>query len=227
VEERKSWLPAGLEGSGWEPDDRSSQRSNAGSKRSGTGADASGPWQPNTEKSPDSGPNASSGNWQPYDPNRPESKRSRKDAEPDEADSRQAAAPKSEGEEARNEDRDRKDTDDGKENDGEKDEPKSERDGDSEQGTRSDVDAMGQDKHRQVIGQRVGASRTKQLAYYGAFVAFVIVAYLGLKVAVSHFDKAPAHDKAQAPWSQKNAPDEPLGGFTPKTKGEKGPTRFQ
>lgn len=235
MEERKSWLPAGLEGSGWEPDDRSSQRSSAGSKRSGEGADASGPWQPKTEKAPDSGPSASSGTWQPYDPKRPESKRSRKDAEPDEADSRQAHAPRDEKpqpkserqeetssgerEQPRREDRDRKD------DSGRRDEAKAERD--AEQEGRSDVDAMGQDKHRQVVGQRVGASRTKQLAYYGAFVAFLVVAYLGLKIAVDDLDKAPAHDKDQAPWSQKNAPDEPLGGFTPKTKGEKGPTNFQ
>ncbi len=86
---------------------------------------------------------------------------------------------------------------------------------------------MGQEKHRSVVGQRYGASRAKQFAYYGTFVAFVIAAYFGLKIAVNDLDKAPAHDKNQAPWSQKNAPDEPLGGFTPKTNGEKGPTNFQ
>ena len=86
---------------------------------------------------------------------------------------------------------------------------------------------MGQDKHRKVTGQRYGASRTKQLAYYGAFVAFVIVAYLGFKAAVDHFDKAPAHDPNQAPWSKPGAPNEPLGGFTPRAPGQKGPTNFQ
>lgn len=241
MEERKSWLPAGLEGSGWEPDDRSSQRSGAGSKRSGGDADASSPRQPKAEKSPDSdrGPSASSGSWQPYDPDRPESKRARKDPESDEEDSRQREAPKSERSSARQEDRDRKDALDvrdrkdedarGRDDDGRgrDDESKAARDRESDQEGRSDVDAMGQDKHRQVVGQRVGASRTKQLAYYGAFVAFVIVAYLGFKIAVDNLDKAPAHDKAQAPWSQKKAPDQPLGGFTPKTKGEKGPTNFQ
>jgi hypothetical protein len=213
VEERKSWLPAGLEGSGWEPDDRASQRS-AGSKRSGAGAEAAGPWQPKAEKSPEQAPSASSGTWQPYDPDRPASKRARKSPESDEAEQ----APR---EEPAREERDRKDEE------GSKDESKAERGGDGQEGSRSDVDAMGQDKHRAVVGQRVGASRTKQLAYYGTFLAIVVAGYFGLKIAVDNLDKAPAHDKDQAPWSQKNAPDEPLGGFTPKTKGEKGPTNFQ
>jgi hypothetical protein len=90
---------------------------------------------------------------------------------------------------------------------------------------RSTVDAMGQDKHRQVVGQRYGASRARQLAYYGIFIAFVIGGYLGLKVATDRLDKAPAHDTNQAPWSKPNAPQGPLGGFVP--PGHKGPTRFQ
>ena len=101
------------------------------------------------------------------------------------------------------------------------------RDSDSEHGQRSDVDAMGQDKHRRVIGQRYGASRGRQLLYYGLFVAFVVAVYLGGQAAVSHFDKAPKHDKAQAPWAQKGAPDIPLGGFEPRNAGQKGPTKFQ
>jgi hypothetical protein len=224
VEERKSWLPAGLEGSGWEPDDRASQRSEAKAKRSS--------------------PSASAGTWEPYDPDRPESKRARKggeEAQPHEE--KPAEAPKGESEQAREDARadqegaGRKDDtgsdpEDGPES-GSRDEPKSDREPKSEQdsgsgeGGRSDVDAMGQDKHRQVVGQRYGASRAKQLIYYGTFVAFVIAAYLGLKVAVDHLDKAPAHDKDQAPWAKPGAPDEPLGGFTPKDKGAKGPTNFQ
>jgi hypothetical protein len=222
VEERKSWLPAGLESSGWQPDDRASQRSGSGSKRSGGAPDASGAGQPSAETSSDAGPSASSSPWQPYDPKRPESKRSRKSADPEPADAGQAGEHRQEKAESKAEQ--------SREPEGERDKPEDagEKDGDRDgQGGRSDVDAMGQDKHRQVIGQRVGASRAKQLAYYGTFIAFVIVAYLGLKVAVSHFDKAPAHDTNQAPWSKPGAPDEPLGGFTPKTKGEKGPTNFQ
>jgi hypothetical protein len=233
VEERKSWLPAGLEGSGWEPDDRASQRSGARSKQAGSTGGASSAAQPQAKGSAEDGPSASSGPWQPYDPDRPESKRSgtSADSEPakaapqerSEPEAKKGDAAQAKGDEPTRGERD----DDGKADDDREERPDADRDRDGQEGGRSDVDAMGQDKHRTVIGQRYGASRTKQLAYYGAFVAFVIAAYLGLQLAVDHFDKAPAHDRDQAPWSQKNAPDEPLGGFTPRTKGEKGPTNFQ
>jgi hypothetical protein len=90
----------------------------------------------------------------------------------------------------------------------------------------SDVDALGQDKHRQVIGQH-NPNRGKQFLYYAAFLVFVVLAYIGLSAAVSHFDKAPSHDPAKAPWAQKGAPQIPLGGFEPKQKDQKGPTHFQ
>jgi hypothetical protein len=92
---------------------------------------------------------------------------------------------------------------------------------------RSDVDAMGQDKHRKVIGQRYGASRGRQLLYYGIFVAFLVVCYIGLSAAVSHFDKKPAHSPAVAPWSKQDAPQGPLGGFEPRKAHQRGPTHFQ
>ena len=91
----------------------------------------------------------------------------------------------------------------------------------------SDTDAMGQDKRREVIGQRYGASRARQLLYYGLFIAFLVAIYVGGQAAVSHLDKAPAHDKDQAPWSKSGAPQQPLGGFEPRTRNPKGPTRFQ
>jgi hypothetical protein len=91
----------------------------------------------------------------------------------------------------------------------------------------SDVDAMGQDKHRKVIGQRYGASRGRQLLYYGIFVAFLVLSYIGLSAAVSHFDKKPAHSPDVAPWSKAGAPQGPLGGFEPRKAHQRGPTHFQ
>lgn len=91
----------------------------------------------------------------------------------------------------------------------------------------STVDAMGQEKHRTVIGQRYGASRTRQFIYYGAFIAFVIAAYIGLKAATATLDKAPAKDPDQAPWSKSDATGEPLGGFEPEPSGQKGAADFQ
>lgn len=93
-----------------------------------------------------------------------------------------------------------------------------------ETGDPTTVDAMGQDKHRRVIGQRYGASRSKQLLYYGVFIAVVIGGYLGLKAAADQLDKAPAHDPDKAPWSRPGASQAPLGGFE---TGRKGPTKFQ
>ncbi len=90
----------------------------------------------------------------------------------------------------------------------------------------TDVDALGQDKHRKVIGQH-NPNRGRQLFYYGIFIAFIVVAYVGLSAAVDQLDKAPAHDPAQAPWAQRGAPQIPLGGFEPRKQGRKGPTHFQ
>ena len=73
----------------------------------------------------------------------------------------------------------------------------------------SDKDAMGQDKRRQVVGQGYGPSKSRQLVYYGLFVAFVIALYIGGKIAIDELDKAPAHNPDKAPWSQPNAPQTP------------------
>jgi hypothetical protein len=92
----------------------------------------------------------------------------------------------------------------------------------------SDVDAMGQDKYRKVVGKRYGLSRARQFLFYGIFLAVVVAAYIGLKAAADSLDKAPAHDTDQAPWSKPGAPQGPLGGFEPRKPDEKGsPTHFQ
>jgi hypothetical protein len=75
-----------------------------------------------------------------------------------------------------------------------------------EQQQPSEVDAMGKDKRRQVVGQSYGPSRASQLFYYGLFLAFVVVVYFGAKVAISELDKAPAKDKDQAPWTKNQIP---------------------
>jgi hypothetical protein len=224
VEDRYTWLPAGLESSRLEPDDRASQR--AGAARG---------------KSSDRGPAASSRD--PYDPNRPESKLGKsKETDPG------SRAGKSAKPAARKPARSHEWSEVSEEEDAPAAEPAQEKDTEPKQSKpqrperkpqpqaveakrqarpdgASTVDAMGQDKHRQVVGQRVGASRARQLAYYGIFFAFVVGAYLGLKAAADQLDKAPAHDPDAAPWSKPGAPQGPLGGFVP--PGHKGPTRFQ
>ena len=233
MEERESWLPAGLENSRWEPDDRASQRGDSARGKASRAA---------------STPSASSRD--PYDPDRPESKRGKVEpAEQGSAGSSEADSGKprtyewteveadeagSESESPKPQQQDAEQTREREparaEQREERREPERPRESDRDKPSeseqeRSTVDAMGQDKHRQVVGQRYGASRARQLAYYGIFIAFVIGAYLGLKAATATLDKAPAHDKDQAPWSKPNAPQGPLGGFVP--PGHKGPTRFQ
>jgi hypothetical protein len=81
---------------------------------------------------------------------------------------------------------------------------------DPETGLREvDLDAMGHDKRRQVVGKSYGASAAKQAAIYGAFVALVIALAFGAKILIDHADKPPAHNAAQAPWAQPGAPQTP------------------
>jgi Putative zinc-finger len=78
----------------------------------------------------------------------------------------------------------------------------------SDQG-RSDVDAMGQDKKRSVVGQGYGPSKGRQFLYYGLFILAIVAIYIGGKIAVSELDKAPKNDPAAAPGSQEAAPQTP------------------
>jgi hypothetical protein len=70
-------------------------------------------------------------------------------------------------------------------------------------------DAMGQDKRRQVVGHSYGPSKARQLLYYGVFIVFVILAYIGARIAIDELDKAPATHPDKAPWSQPDAPQTP------------------
>lgn len=81
------------------------------------------------------------------------------------------------------------------------------REGEEHAGSR--VDAMGQDKRRQIVGQSYAPSKARQLAYYGIFILFLILLYIGGKVAIDELDKAPSHDSVQAPWAQPQAPQTP------------------
>ena len=177
----------------------------------------SGDWKPyrreeEGEQAPESGDSPASskpnGDWKPYD--RPQ--------EAEAAEAREEPKARQESrEEPRSEAEDRSQQDDSR------DESR-DRQGEHEP---SGVDAMGQDKHRKVSGQRYGLSRGRQVLYYGLFVVFIIAAYIGLKAGADALDKPPAHDADKAPWSKSGAKGEPLGGFTPTSPGQKGATDFQ
>jgi hypothetical protein len=65
----------------------------------------------------------------------------------------------------------------------------------------SDVDAMGRDKRREVVGHSYGPSARSQIMFFvavGAVVVVIVGGWLGL---VALFDKPPTHYKDAAPWS--------------------------
>jgi len=67
--------------------------------------------------------------------------------------------------------------------------------------TPSDVDAMGQDKRRQIVGHAYGPSRRSQIMFFVAVAAVAVVIVGGWLTLVSIFDKPPTHFKDTAPWS--------------------------
>lgn len=66
----------------------------------------------------------------------------------------------------------------------------------------SDVDAMGQDKRRQVVGHSYGPPLRRQIMFFVTVGAVVVVIVGGWLALVSLFDKPPTHFSDQAPWSK-------------------------
>jgi len=65
----------------------------------------------------------------------------------------------------------------------------------------SDTDAMGNDKRREVVGQRYSASPARQATLYGIFVAVVIAVVIGGKALADRLDEPPKTVEDQAPWT--------------------------
>jgi hypothetical protein len=77
----------------------------------------------------------------------------------------------------------------------------------------SDLDAMGQDKRRQVVGQGYGPSLARQGVLYLAFVVIIVAIGFGVSLLVDKYDQPPKHFPAEAPWAQpgvKQIPPKPL-----------------
>ena len=77
----------------------------------------------------------------------------------------------------------------------------------------SEVDAMGKDKRRAVVGHSYGPSKTRQAALYGIAVLAVIAFAVGAKLLIGSADKFPSQTPHQAPWAQQGArqtPPKPL-----------------
>lgn len=85
-----------------------------------------------------------------------------------------------------------------------------ERPADDEYGAgRSEVDAMGNDKRRQVVGKQYGASRKKKLAIYGGVLAFVAVVVIAFLTVVKGYDNRDVPLEDTAPWTQAGASQGP------------------
>ena len=75
----------------------------------------------------------------------------------------------------------------------------------------SDVDAMGLDKRREVVGGSYGASAKRQVTVYLGAIAVGILLVIGAIVLVGQLDKGPDQVEAQAPWAQDGAEQVPVG----------------
>jgi hypothetical protein len=65
----------------------------------------------------------------------------------------------------------------------------------------STVDAMGQDKRREVVGHSYGPSKRSQIMFFVAVGVVVVVIVGGWLALVSAFDNPPTDFKDSAPWS--------------------------
>ena len=75
----------------------------------------------------------------------------------------------------------------------------------------SDIDAMGRDKRREVVGQSYGPSFARQAILYLSVLAVLVLVFVGLLMLVGQFDQAPETIEAQAPWAQQGAEQTPVG----------------
>jgi hypothetical protein len=72
-----------------------------------------------------------------------------------------------------------------------------------------DLDAMGNDKRRNVIGQQYGATVRKRLLVYGAVVGVIVVVAIVFLTVVSGYDNRDMPLKNTAPWAQADSAQEP------------------
>lgn len=74
----------------------------------------------------------------------------------------------------------------------------------------SDVDAMGLDKRRAVIGGQFGASPARQATIYGIFIAVIAALVIGGLMLVDSIDQPPAENPDAAPWAGNEIQAKPL-----------------
>jgi hypothetical protein len=74
----------------------------------------------------------------------------------------------------------------------------------------SEVDAMGLDKRREVVGKSYGPSVARQASMYGIFLAVVAALVIGGKLLADELDQPPDEIKAEAPWTGTDEPPAPI-----------------
>lgn len=72
----------------------------------------------------------------------------------------------------------------------------------------SDVDSMGLDKRRPVVGQQYGASAKKQLTVYGIFIVVVVALAIGFLTVVNGIDGKEIPLEDTGPWTAAGASQE-------------------
>lgn len=72
----------------------------------------------------------------------------------------------------------------------------------TEAGDESDLDAMGNDKRRSVIGQQYGATAKKRLIVYGIAVAVIILVIVAFTTVIRGVDERDIALEQTAPWAQ-------------------------
>lgn len=74
-------------------------------------------------------------------------------------------------------------------------------------GGHADLDAMGNDKRRHVVGRQYGATVRKRLLVYGAVVATIVVVIVAFLTVIAAYDDRNVAVEDTAPWA--SAPTKP------------------
>lgn len=74
----------------------------------------------------------------------------------------------------------------------------------------SEVDAMGFEKRREVVGKSYGPSFAKQATVYGIFIAVVATVSIGFYLLARELDQPPETTAVEAPWAQPGAEQVPV-----------------
>jgi hypothetical protein len=74
----------------------------------------------------------------------------------------------------------------------------------------SEVDAMGLDKRREVVGKSYAPSFGRQATMYGIFLAVLAVLVIGGKLLADELDKPPDPVEDQAVWTGNDEPPAPI-----------------